>query len=134
MPDGNHGWYFATGKGRLYQERPAQTGPFTLDDLGWIHPAGPRYAASMFRNDETGALYAVAMPSNEGGRRFEWITRSTRGTSTVAPFPYGDAPQFPSQALVYGSMTHDTKGRFFVVGTMDNKPLVLQVAPTAASK
>lgn len=125
--DGNHGWYFTTGKGRLYRETPSQTDLFTLEDLGWMHPAGPRYPASLFRDDRSGTLYAVAMPSNYGGTAFDWITRTADGRTTVAPFPYGDAPQFPSGALVYGSMTRDAQGRFYVVGTMSYKPVVLQV-------
>ena len=128
-PDSNHGWYFTTGKGRLYHETPGSTGPFTLTDLGWIHPAGPRYPASMFRDEATDTLYAVAMPSNYGGRAFEWIARARDGQTTVSPFPYGTAQEFPGGALVYGSMTRDATGRFYVVGTMNYKPVILQVKP-----
>ena len=127
-PDGEGGWYFTTGKGRLYRETPDAAGPFKLSDLGWIHPAGSRYPAAMFRNERTGTLYAVAMPSHNGGRTFDWIRRPIDGKATVAPFPYGDARDFPGDALVYGSMTRDAAGRFYVVGTMNYKPVVLQVA------
>jgi hypothetical protein len=30
--------------------------------------------------------------------------------------------------LLYGSMTHDSNGRFYVVGTMSYKPVILQVS------
>jgi hypothetical protein len=126
-PDGGHGWFFTTGKGRLYHEEPGATGAFSLADLGWIHPAGPRYPASMFRDDRSGSLYAVTMPSHNGGTAFEWIARPTTGKTTVARFPYGATPDFPMAALVYGSMTRDSNGRLYVVGTMAYKPLVLQV-------
>ena len=128
-PDGNDGWFFTTGKGRLYHETPGQAGPFTLIDMGWIHPARPRYAASMFRDEKSGTFYAVATSTGNGGRAFEWIARAADGTTTVAPFPYGDALMFPGDAVVYGSMTHDFAGRFYVVGTMNYKPVVLQVTP-----
>jgi hypothetical protein len=126
-PDGSHGWFFTTGKGRLYHEESNPHGTFTLTDLGWVHPAGPRYPASMFRDDRTGSLYVVAMAGHYGGRTCEWITRLASGQTTVAPFPYGDAPDFPSGVLLYGSMTRDTNGRFYVVGTMNYKPVILQV-------
>jgi hypothetical protein len=128
-PDGSGGWFFTTGKGRLYREQPKPGGGFSLADLGWMHPAGPRYPASMFRDDRTGTLYAVAMPSHNGGRAFDWIVRAADGATAVAPFPYSDAGEFPRDAVVYGSITRDTAGRFYVVGTMNYKPVVLQVTP-----
>ena len=128
-PDGTHGWFFTTGKGRLYQVAPNANGLFSIEDLGWAHPAGQRYPASMFRDDRTGNLYIVAMPGHYGGSRCEWITRSPAGQTTVAAFPYGNAPEFPGGVLVYGSMTRDTNGRFYVVGTMNYKPVILQVTP-----
>lgn len=126
-PDGGHGWFFTTGKGRLYHASPAPTGPFNLEDLGWAHPAGSRYPSAMFRDDRTGTLYIMAMPGHYGGDRCEWITRPASGQSTVAAFPYGDTLQFPAGVLLYGSMTRDASGRFYVVGTMNYKPVILQV-------
>ena len=126
-PDGS--WYFATGKGRLYQMVPAAAGPATVTDLSWFHPAGSRYVASMFRDEQSGVLYGAAMPSNYGGQQFDWVRRVPNGPATAATFPYGEAPQFPGGALLYGSMTHDNAGRFYVVGTMNYKPFVLQVTP-----
>jgi hypothetical protein len=127
-PDGGHGWFFATGKGRLYHEQANATRRFFLEDLGWIHPQGPHYAASMFRDDRTGTLYAVATTSHNGNTAFEWIARSANGATTVTRFPYGDAPVFPMPSLLYGSITRDSTGCFYVVGSMSYKPLVLQVS------
>jgi hypothetical protein len=137
-PDDSHGivavhpgpngvWFFATGKGRLYQIEPRPTGTATLTDLGWFHPGGPRYVASMFRDDRSGALYGVASHSGNGDQQFEWITHVPNGLVTAAPFPYGNTPQFPNGALLYGSMTRDAKGRFYVVGSMNYKPVILRV-------
>jgi len=141
-PDNSHGivavhpgpggsWFFATGKGRLYQIEPKLTGPATLTDLGWFHPAGSRYVASMFRDDRTNVLYGVALQNSYGARRFEWVARVPNGTATAAPFPYGTAAEFPAGAVLYGSMTRDSKGRCYLVGTMNYKPMVLQVTPPA---
>jgi hypothetical protein len=130
-PDGEGGWHFATGKGRLYRVRGAAAGgPATVIDQGWYHPAGPRYVASMFRTHD-GWLHGAAEIPKSGGRRFEWVSRDPAGDSTVAPFPYGQRTGFTHAALVYGSITRDASGRMYVVGTMNYKPIVLQVtAPT----
>jgi len=83
----------------------------------------------MFRDDRTGRLFVAALPGHHGGNGCEWITRADSGHTTVAPLPYGDDPKFPAGVLLYGSMTRDTSGRFYVVGTMNYKPVILQVTP-----
>jgi len=125
-PDGGAGWYFATGKGRLYHVQPGSDGPATVTDKGWYHPAGARYVASMFRTGD-GRLHGVAEVPKSGNRRFEWVSRDPAGAATIASFPYGASPAFPQSALVYGSMTRDADGRMYVVGTMKYKPIVLQI-------
>jgi hypothetical protein len=112
---------------------PSQSGPAAVNDLGWFHPAGPRYVASMFRDDATGALYGAACATNDGSRDFEWVRHVPGSPASAAVFPYGSAPRFPAGAVLYGSMTHDKAGRFYVVGSMDFKPVVLQVTPPPAS-
>jgi hypothetical protein len=129
VPDGAGGWYFTTGKGRLYREQPVSTGPSKVSDLGWIHPSGPRYPASLFRDDRSGTLFSVVAPSHNGTTSFDWIRRGADGTTTVVPLPYGEAQTFPAGALLYGSMTHDAAGRFYAVGTMAYKPVILQISP-----
>jgi hypothetical protein len=131
VPDGEGGWYFTTAVGRLYHERPgAGAAGFALADLGFLHPAGFRYPSSLFRNERTGTLYAVAAPNHNGTTTFEWITRRVDGTTTVAVLPYGSGP-FPAGALLYGSITHDADGRFYAVGSMSYKPVILQIRPAA---
>ncbi len=128
-PDGSGGWYFATGKGRLYQVK-AGTGSSTLTDLGWYHPAGPRYVATMFRDDRTGTLYGVTLAPQHGSRRLEWIVRNPAGDATVSALPFGDAPELPHRTSLYGSMTRDLKGRFYIAGTIKYKPVLLQISPS----
>lgn len=141
-PDNSHGivavhpgadgsWFFATGKGRLYRIDPTSDGPATVIDLGWFHPSGNRYVASMFRDPDTGALHGVALPSGNGSRTVEWVTHLPSGKATAAPFPYGESLEFPTGAVLYGSMTRDLKGHFYVVGSMNYKPLILQVTAPA---
>jgi hypothetical protein len=130
-PDRAGGWYFATGKGRLFHLEPRPSAPAVLVDLGWYHPEGPRYVASMFRDGRSGRLYGAAEVPRSGARRYEWVSREPGGKSTVTPLPYGKAAQFPHACLLYGSMTRDAVGRFYVVGTMNYKPVVLQITPAA---
>ncbi|MBS1819462.1 MAG: hypothetical protein JSU08_16135 [Acidobacteria bacterium] len=128
-PGSDGHWYFATGKGRLYEMIPATAGPAAVRDLGWFHPAGSRYVATMFRDEQSGALFGVALPGSYGGDELEFVRRLPEGRAAVSVFPFGDAPKFPAGALVYGSMTRDADGRFYAVGTMSYKPFVLQITP-----
>ncbi len=127
-PDGTGGWYFASGKGRLYHLERKADAPSEVTDLGWFHPEGPRYTAAMFRDPATGTLYGASTPSANGGPVIDWITRAADGTATTTSLPYGDVP-FPRALTVYGSMTRDANGRFYVVGSMNYKPVVLQITP-----
>ena len=129
QPDGDDGWYFTTGKGRLYHVTLESDGPSRVNDLGWFHPAGSRYVASLFRDPASGTLYGVASPSSNGSQKFDWVARHRDGSVSVVPLPYGSAQSFPDGAVLYGSMTHDKAGRFYVVGSMHYKPVVLQVTP-----
>ncbi len=87
QPDGSGGWYFTTGKGRLYHEEPQPAGPSRVGDLGWFHPDGSRYVASLFRDASSGTLYGVASPSSWGSKTFEWVARRADGSVTIAPAP-----------------------------------------------
>ena len=128
-PDGSGGWFFTTGKGRLYQVEPVPGKPSRVLDRGWFHPSGTRYVASMFRDETGGRLFGVAPALNGGNRRFEWIARETDGRATAAPLPYGDSAEFPHGALLYGSIAKDRSGRVYVVGTMKYKPVLLLITP-----
>lgn len=126
-PDGGGGWFFITGKGRLYRVEPQPGKPARLSDGGWFHPSGSRYVASMYRNPASGTLYGVSGNSSDGSRSFELITREAGGKARVSPLPYGDSAPWPHYALIYGSMTADRSGGFYVAGTMNYKPLVMRI-------
>jgi hypothetical protein len=129
-PDGAGSWYFATGKGRLYRVLQKVQGPATLMDLGWYHPSGSRYVASMHRDANAGTLYGVSLGSSYGAHSFELVARQPGGKARVSALPYGDRKAWPNQAVLYGSTTFDILGRFYIVGAMKSKPVVLQVTPT----
>jgi hypothetical protein len=126
-PDGQGGWFFATSQGRLFHEEPAATGPSRLTNLGWYSPSGPRYVASMFFDAQARILYGVGMPSGNGTDHFEWIAHPLDRAGAISVFPYGAEPVFPHGAVLYGSIARDGGGRFYVVGSMAYKPVILQV-------
>ena len=138
-PDGSHGivsihpgasgsWFFATGKGRLYEVRQREGSAAEVIDLGWFHPAGARYVASMFRDERTGSLHGVAAPNSNGTRSFDWVSRTPGGEASAVALRFGTGTQLPTGALLYGSMARDAAGNVYVAGTMANKPLIVQVA------
>ena len=97
-------------------------------DLGWFHPAGARYVASMFRDERTGSLHGVAAPNSNGTRSFEWVSRTPGGEASAVALRFGTGTQLPTGALLYGSMARDAAGNVYVAGTMAYKPLIVQVA------
>ena len=122
------------GKGRLYHLVVRANEPTAVADLGWYHPGGARYVASMCRDAKTGVLYGASGGSSYGGRQFEWVARSPDGGASVAPLPYGDQRDFPHDALLYGSIARDAAGRCYVVGTMNYKPVVLAIGPPTSAR
>jgi hypothetical protein len=48
-------------------------------------------------------------------------------SSSLLSLPYGNRPEFPGPALLYGSMTRDREGWAYVVGALDNRPFALRV-------
>jgi hypothetical protein len=128
QPDGKGGWYFATGKGRLYHVTHGAEGPSEVVDLGWFHPAGKHYVATMFLDPATGTLYAAAASGRGSNGNFDWIVRSADGHTITVPLPCGDKPS-PRGCTPYGSMARDARGRFYAVANVWYKPMVLQITP-----
>jgi hypothetical protein len=127
-PDGTGGWYFATGKGRLYHVTHGADGPSDVVDLGWYHPAGRHYVATMFLDPATGTLYGAAASGRGSNGNFDWVVRAADGRTTTVPLPCGDKPS-PRGCTPYGSMTRDARGRFYVVANVWYKPLLFQITP-----
>jgi len=125
---------FATCQGYLYRIfPPAGTGPATVVGLGWLHPAGARYVASLFTYG--GRRYVMGLATEgkdtDAGAHdhFDWVFYDLEARQGV-PVPFVasgyDEPSLRS-ALLYGSVTRDNAGRFYVVGTRGGRPLALQV-------
>ena len=108
--------------------------PAEVRRIGWFHPGGSRYVASLFTPDGIGTLYGLAANPGDatGGRRFEWLACETSGAKCgVAAFesPAVDSSMVNASAL-FGSSTRDAQGGHYVVGmTRGYKPIVLRVQP-----
>lgn len=138
MADGS--WYFSTHKGFLFHIVPPPDGDAaaTLTPVGWLHPSGATYVASLFSPDGRDTLYALShdIIGSGGSGAYQWLT-FTPGSLTcrVAPFvPPGDSDsRAVSRYLLYGSATKDASNRHYVVGGMpingSLQPVIFRVEP-----
>lgn len=107
---------FVTHRGRLYRISPAEQGPAEIKDLGWMHPLGAATVESLFSYDGKSWLMAVAqLPAGD----YEWVmfdlkTAATQAHPLDVPVRYAGVKQ---GLLLYGSMTRDVEGAFYIVGT-----------------
>jgi len=117
---------FVTHRGYLYGIGQRSEGPARIDPIGWLHPDGAAYAASLFAW-APGWLAGITLR----GGRYEWVAHDTGlGTSQVSTFDVGRL----NKLLLYGSVTRDDHGRGYVGGwaakdarTGDMRPVMLQI-------
>ncbi len=117
---------FTTHRGQLYVIQPNPGRPATVTSIGWFHPDGEAYAPSLFSFTGGDLLAGV---TNRAGR-YEWVVFELT-TRITGAFPLDTKGL--KNVLLYGSMTRDDAGRFYVGGwtTRDGgeKPLVMQITP-----
>lgn len=127
MPDGSV--FFSTDRGRVFRVRPpaAPDQPAHVSSVGWMHPEGPSYAASLFSPDGAGSLASLVRRS---GHPFEWVrchVASWRCDSSVFVVAERDAAAL-NRTLLYGSATRDARGAHYLAGMgNDYRPLVVRV-------
>jgi hypothetical protein len=100
------GMAFLTGIGHLYRVAPDGR----VVALGWMHPEGPSYTASLFTWDGEGAVAGVGQ---RPGKPHEWLTFDLHrhvATSTTLAIEAADG------LLLYGSLTRDDFGGFWLAG------------------
>lgn len=113
---------FVTQRGRLFRVFPASDGPAEVKNVGWMHPGGETQVESLFTYDGTTWLLAAARtPLHD----YEWITYDLKSSAATVrplevPVRYAGVRQ---GLLLYGSMTRDVEGAFYLVGTsMQTEP------------
>jgi hypothetical protein len=119
---------FSTGSGHLYRVVPHETGPAAVLPVGWFHPKGRSYAPSLFVWE---GVNAVAGTAQQAGGIWDWVVFDlAAGTSHAEVFPQG----FGNPVLLYGTLTRDNRGRFYIVGRRHDGegrlPVILQLDTT----
>lgn len=135
-PEANHGitglaylgdgrLLFITHPGQLYLIEPQRAQPARVTALGWFHPAGESYAPSLFA---LGGSFAAGVAHRAA--RYEWVVFELRTRAAIAqPLETGGLQKL----LLYGSISRDNAGRFYVggwasAGAGGQRPVVLQIA------
>lgn len=128
----DHSIVFATDRGFLYRIVPAGAVPAKVEALGFFHPLGEAYVASLFTTDGNRYLVGASRRQWTGDNRYEWLVHDlvTR-TSVALPLAIPEIDGAPPQdLLLYGSMARDDAGRFYLAGTYaragKSLPVVLQ--------
>lgn len=110
------GFVFITDKGRLYRVTPRATGTAVVD-LGHLHPDGECYCPTLFSYDGVFNLVGIGHRPTPGEPRYEWLEFDLRARKATAvkldvPVP---AERWKS-LLIYGSLTRDDAGHYYVGG------------------
>jgi hypothetical protein len=129
---------FGTHKGFLYRIRPRDTGPAEVTALGWFYPQEPAYVASLFTYDGERHLLGLSMNTLKGTAPYRWVvydldTQTSR--ATPMEFPTGPGPSL-EKWLLYGSMTRDDRGDFYLGGMVERDrqpgPVFVRLRPSQA--
>jgi hypothetical protein len=133
----DHSIVVITDRGFLYRIVPSPDGPATIQDLGWFHPKGESYVASLFTDDGRHRLMGVSHRQWNNETNYEWLVYDFTTRSSVA-VPL-EIPRVGGQEIVhlalYGSMVRDNQGRAYVAGTYlppsGSLPLLFQLSDPA---
>jgi hypothetical protein len=116
---------FTTHRGYLYLIEPQAGRAAKVSPLGWFHPRPETYAPSLFSVD--GRRFLAGVTQREG--RFDWVVFDLQTRRSTAHLL--DTKNL-KEVLLYGSISRDKAGRFYVGGWAANpagreRPLLLQV-------
>ena len=119
---------FTTHRGHLYLIELQHGSPAKVTAIGWFHPKGETYTPSLFALDGHSLLAGVT----QRGSRFEWVVFALQ-TRRATALPLDTKGMH--DVLLYGSVSRDHAGRFYVGGWAANqtggqRPLVLQLNAT----
>jgi hypothetical protein len=119
---------FTTSDGGLYELNVFSKSGDKLSYLGMMHPDGGAYIPSLFPLDGNNLIAGVGrVPGKKG---YEWIIYELRTRFSVA---YKMDTSFLKDTLLYGTLTRDDAGNFYLVGRGRNregedfKPVLLQI-------
>lgn len=120
---------FLVGEGRLYTLQPTKEGSGRLSARGFMHPEGPARIKTLFSHNGESLLVSIAENARTTPGMHWLIHELESGVSATKTFvaPLGGFN------LIYGSMTRDDNGAFYVAGSLRqgsqpvNEPLLLRL-------
>jgi hypothetical protein len=123
---------FTTDQGYLYRVTPLEYLPSRVEPLGWFHPQGKSYVASLFTSDGRSYVMGLSLGTTGAGPP-EWLVfdlseRASRAIPISLP-AFGGQPI--GSALLYGSITRDNDGACYLGGVFHRGidiPLLLRVS------
>jgi hypothetical protein len=124
---------FTTDQGFLYRVTPLDLLPAKVEPLGWFHPAGQAYVASLFTSDGKTHVLGYCWRSTPAGARSEWLIFDLAARTSVAvPLALPDFDGQPiANPLLYGSLTRDQQGGCYLLGVFNRGadfPLLVRVS------
>ncbi|WP_197456040.1 AGE family epimerase/isomerase [Stieleria neptunia] len=110
---------FTTSAGFLYLIKAESGEPAEIEAIGWFHPDGESYAASLFPLDGERFLCGAVKYQN----REQWVSYDLESrTSVSTPLEIKGVPEHGmNSTLLYGSNTRVDDGSCFVVGAYKNR-------------
>ena len=116
---------FTTDRGQLYLIEPKRDSHAVVTAVGWFHPEGEAYAPSLFSFDGKSLLAGVTQRAG----RYEWVVFDL---ATHISGAFAIDTKDLRKVLLYGSISRDDAGRFYVAGWASNesggqRPLILQI-------
>jgi hypothetical protein len=105
---------FVTHPGYLYRVMPSEYAGGLVAPEGWMHPAGRAYVASLFTFDGKRFVMGASCRDSGGAREYEWVVHDLE-TQSARAFPLR-VPVRGEGLLLYGSVTRDDRGDFYLVG------------------
>ena len=122
--------YFTTADGGLYHVQPFNKPSEKVSYKGMMHPDGEASITSLFSVDGKSILVGAGRTKkNANNGKYEWITYETSiNLSYSKDLPLANI----KDPLLYGSVTRDNHGAFYVVGwqkanTAQYSPLLLRI-------
>jgi hypothetical protein len=131
----DHTMVFATDQGHLYKITPRSYGPSRVESLGDFHPEGEAYVPSLFSFDGRSEIVGVSQRLVKNPTGPQWLVFDLQsGLSRASPL---ELPQLagrpPVNLLLYGSITRDNAGQFYLGGAHavgDRfRPVLIQARP-----
>jgi hypothetical protein len=99
-----------TGDGYVFRIIPSKNLPAQIEELGWFHPEGKSYTASVFPIDGKSKLIGISKRKGSGRELLEYDINAKHARVIDLSFPELE------YLILYGSNTRDDAGKFYIAG------------------